>query len=203
MFRGLGKVITVAVVAGVVGAAIGVGLAHLTGSNGSTTTVAAPATVPTAAGTPVAPVAPPPAEPAPTTQTQPTPSTTTTTAKKPVLKGPVPRVQVLSAQIGKVSATTGNARLHTQVSVTNRYAVAIELTTPKLISDQDRVPLDAAAHTAAGPLLGSLAPGTTATGTLRFTVTSAVAQRLLATARGQLRIAGRTVQLKVTAAPSG
>jgi hypothetical protein len=70
-----------------------------------------------------------------------------------------------------------------------------------LISDADKVPLDSAAKDAAGPLLSTLDTKASATGQLRFTLPTPVAQRLLATPRAQLQIAGRTVMLKLT--PTG
>jgi hypothetical protein len=112
----------------------------------------------------------------------------------------VPKVTIASATIGQPSAATGHARVTVKVTVTNRYSVALPSESPALISDADEVPLDSEAKKAAAGLLAALDPKASATGQLRFTLPTAVAQRLLATPTAKLRIAGRTVALKLTPA---
>ena len=106
----------------------------------------------------------------------------------------MPKVTIASATIGQPSAATGHAPRHREgdrdqpllgrVAAHERRA---------LISDADEVALDSAAKAAAGPLLSPLEPKASATGELRFTLPTAVAQRLLAAPTAKLRIAGRTV----------
>jgi hypothetical protein len=201
MFRGLGKFVVVAVVAALVGAAIGVGLAALTDSSDEpaasvpATTAAAPAPSPATQTQPAAPPPPPPGETQTQTETEP-PTTTATPAK---LVGPVPKVRIASATIGEPAAN-GHALVTAKVTVTNRYSAALPSETPTLISDADQVPLDTAGKKAAGPLLNTLDPDASATGELRFTLPSAVARRLRTTPTAKLRIAGRTVAMKLTPA---
>jgi hypothetical protein len=203
MFRGLGKFVAVAVVAALVGAGIGVGLAALTDSGDEptasvpATTTAAPAPATATQTQPAAPPPPPPAETQTQTATEPATTTTATPAK---LVGPVPKVTIASATLGQPSTATGHARVTVKVTVTNRYSAALPSGTPALVSDSDEVSLDSEAKDAAAPLLKSLEPKASATGELRFTLPTAVAQRLQATPTAKLRIAGRTVALKLTPA---
>jgi hypothetical protein len=203
MFRGLGKFVVVAIVAALVGAAIGVGLAALTDSSDKPTASAPPATVTVEPGpatqTQPAAAPPPPAE--TQTQTATEPPATTTTAAPAKLVGPVPKITIASATIGKPSAATGHAPVTVKVTVTNRYSAELPAETPALVSDADEVPLDSDGKGAAGPLLDPLAPKADATGELRFTLPTAVTQRLLAAPTAKLKIAGRTVVLKLT--PTG
>lgn len=199
MFRGFGKFIVVAVVAAAVGAAIGVGLASLTSPDDTPTAAAPTATTPVATPPPVVappattqPVAPPPAQTQTDTQTQ----TATTPA---TFTGPVPKVEITSATIGSPAAD-GTAVASARVSVTNRYAAPLPLASPTLVSGSDDVALDAAAQTAAGALVGTLAPGATASGELTFTLPVAVTKRLRAAPTARLQIARRTVMLKLTVA---
>ncbi len=197
MFRGVGKFVAVAVIAAIVGAGIGVALAALTDS-GDAPTASAPTTAPapatqTQATTPPAAPPPPPARTQPQTQTQ-------TTAAPTRFVGPVPKVRFASATISTPDAD-GRAVVTAKVTVTNRYSKALALKTPTLISGSDKVPLDSRARTAAAPLLGTLDPGASATGELRFTLPAAITRRLSAAPSAKLRIAGRTVALELT--PTG
>jgi hypothetical protein len=218
---GLGKLIVVAVVAAAIGAGIGVGLADLTSDD--TTTVAAAPTAPVTPPAPVTPVAPavppaavpttPPAAPTTSTTTTATTATTTTattattatpaqtTKVPPAASRLVPRVEIASATIGRQSTQSGEAIVTASVAVVNRFGHALALTSPVLVSGSDETKLAAADRSLAQPLLGTLAPGQSAAGTLRFTVARDVATRLLAAPRAQLRIAGRTVALKLATTP--
>jgi hypothetical protein len=87
------------------------------------------------------------------------------------------------------------------VRVTNRFNGALKQKPPVLVSGTDATALDAGARSGAGRLLGTLAPGASATGTLRFTLTTAAAQKLRTTGRAHLQIAGRALLLKVPTPP--
>ena len=113
----------------------------------------------------------------------------------------MPKVTIASATLGTPSGSGGTALATVRLTVTNRYTKALPLKTPAVISGDDRVPLDSDAKDAAGDLLGTLAAGASATGELRFTLPRAVARRLAASPTAKLRIAGRTVALKLT--PTG
>ena len=130
LLRGLGKFVAVVLAAGLAGAAIGIGLAELSG-NGQAADPALPATT---------------AQPttAPTTATSTTGSTTATTVTstsptKPVYR--VPRVQVLSARLGPVSQSTGRALVAIRVRVTNRGNRPLTTKTPALLSGDDELDL--------------------------------------------------------------
>gem|GEM_PF-2058687 len=181
LLRGVGKLIAVVLAAGLAGAGIGIGLAKLTGGDDTSAPVL-PATASTAAKT---------TQTAPRATTSKTPTGTTTA---PAVYR-VPRVEVLSAQLGPIDAATGRAQATVRVRVTNRGIGPLRISTPQLLSAQDKVPLDAAARGGAGALLRRIAVGRRATGSLRFTLPAAVAQRLTATPQARLRIARRTVAL--------
>ena len=187
LLRGFGKFLAVVVAAGLAGAGIGIGLAELSGNDGPTdpvlpTTTAQPTTAP-AAGT----------------QTTATTGTvaTSTSPTKPVYR--VPRVEVLSAELGPVSESTGRALAAIRVRVTNRGNRPLTIKTPALLSGDDELPLGLDAREGAGALLRPIAPAASATGVLRFSLPSAIAQRLTATpAAARLRVANRTVTVELT-----
>jgi hypothetical protein len=200
MLRGFGKLIAIVAAAALAGAAIGIGLAALTGSDdtpvpvaSATSTVAAPV----APAVTQAPLPPPPA--ATTTDTQTEPTATTTTPATPVRGFKVPRVQVLSAAIAKLSAD-GGTPVTVRVRVTNRRGRALTPEDPVLLEGPDAVALDKDARAEAGAVRKALEPGESAAGALRFTVPSAIAQRIRASGRAQLKIATRTITLKLTVA---
>jgi hypothetical protein len=167
--------------AGAAGAAIGIGLAKLSGNDAS----GEPALSPTKERT--------------ATTVSPTETTSTTTATNRV-----PRVQIVSAQLGRVSTSTGRALVAIRVRVTNRGTRALTVKKPALLSGEEEVPLRTQARDAAGPLLQPIAPGSSATGVLRFVLPSAVTQRVTAAATTRLRVANRTVVVKLTTdQPSG
>jgi hypothetical protein len=184
ILRGFGKFIIVVAIAALVGAGLGVGLASLTG-NGDSSTPAATATVASA-----------------TTPSTPTVARTTTTAPPTrVASGPVPRIRVISARLTSPSGASSGAQLTVRVRVTNRFNGALNQATPVLISGTDRAALDSGARSAASTLLGTLARGASATGTLRFTLTAAAAQTLRTTGHARLQVAGRAVVLQVPTPP--
>jgi hypothetical protein len=168
LLRGVAKLAGVVLAAGLVGAAVGIGLAQLGGDEDS----AAPDVVATNG-----------------TET----TVTATTARAPYRE---PRFEVRSARLGTPAPDTGRARLTVRISVTNRNAYALKPRTPVLISDADEVALDAAARDAAGPLLRAVDPNETATGELRFTLPAPIAQRVGSAGSARLRIAGRTITLR-------
>ena len=189
MLRGLGKFVAVALAAGLGGAAIGIGLAELTGDDAQTptttaTTSAQAATTGSQTETET--------QTTQATQTETTPArtstTNTSTTAPPRGRILVPRVEILSARLADGLVTA-------RVRVTNRYSRPLKLTTPALVSGEDEVPLDDGGRDGARALLTTLDPGEDATGELRFTTPSAVAQRLADSPRARLKIAGRTVSL--------
>ena len=183
LLRGFAKFVAVVVAAGLAGAGIGIALAELSGDDGSDE-LAVPATTPR------------------TTRSQATDATTptgtvatSTSPTKPVYR--VPRVQILAAQLGPVSESTGGARVSVRVRVTNRGNRDLTITKPALISDDDEMQLARGAREAAGRLLRPIAPRSSATGVLRFDVPDAVAERLTANPVARLRIRNRTVAVKL------
>ena len=157
LLRGFGKLIAIVVAAGLAGALIGIALAELTGGDDSSTPIAsATSTVAPAVTATVAPLTETTA-----TQTQTQPTSTTIEPAAPV-RGLVPRVEVLSAQIAPLS--------------------------------------DDGAKAAAGAVRKALEPGEPASGSLRFTVPSAIAQRIQASGKAQLKIATRTINLRIVSA---
>jgi hypothetical protein len=113
-------------------------------------------------------------------------------------------VQIVSAQLGPVSESTGRALVAVRVRVTNRGNRALTIKTPALLSVDDKVPLGSGARDAAGALLRPIDAGASATGVLRFTVPAAIAGRLAANPGARVRIANRTVVVKLkTEQPTG
>jgi hypothetical protein len=200
MLRGFGKLIAIVAAAALAGAAIGIGLAAVTGSDDTPVPVASATstvTAPVAPAVTQAPLPPPPPPAASTTDTQTAPTATTTTPATPVRGFKVPRVQVLSAAIATLSAD-GGTPVTVRVRVTNRRGRALTPEDPVLLEGPDAVPLDKDARAEAGAVRKALEPGESAAGALRFTVPSAIAQRIRASGRAQLKIATRTITLKLT-----
>jgi hypothetical protein len=212
LLRGFGKLVAVVVAAGLAGAGIGIGLAQLTGSGDSTApalpatngasparaatspasrtqTVAAqkPTTTATAART---------SKPAATRTTTTSRTSTTAAARLPFL---VPRVQVLSARLKGSPTAAGHVTV--RVRVINRSTRPLALAAPVLVTGNDEILRDSADGSAARPLLKKLAAGSSATSELRFTTTSAVTQRLSTTLRAHLRIARRSIVLRLATTP--
>jgi hypothetical protein len=199
LLRGLGKFVAVVVAAGLVGTVIGIGLAKLSGDDAASdavlpVTTAATATTPERTRTATSTT--------PRTTSTPATSTSTTSTTSTPSDGVyrVPRVQVVSAELGPTSEVTGRALVAVRASVTNRGNRPLTIKTPALLAGDDEVALGASARNAAGELLKPIAPGATATGALRFTVGSAIAQRLAADPAARLRVGNRTVS--VTLKPS-
>jgi len=179
LLLGFAKLVAVVVAAGLAGAGIGIALSKLSGNDSS--------------GEPLLPAT-----------TSPAATSAAATRGSGESGYRAPRVQVLSAQLGPVSESTGRALVAVRARVTNRGRRALTITKPALISREDEVPLGTNARDAAGPLLQPIAPDGRATGTLRFAVPGRVAQRLSATPAARLRVASRTVIVKLaTDEPSG
>lgn len=178
LLRGLVRFLTVALLAGLAGAGIGVAIAKLTGSDEPST---ATSTTSTAAST----------------ATSTTDTARRTTTKEPPKGEQPPRVAILLAQLGQTSQETERARLIVRTRVTNLRDDTLKLKSPVLLSGDDRVPLDDDAKKGAGPLLERLGAGERAVGVLKFTLPATVTARVTADPRARLRIAGRTVDLKV------
>ena len=198
LLRGFGKLIAIVVAAGLAGALIGIALAELTGGDDSSTPIAsATSTVADAVTPTVAPLTDSQTQ-TTATQTQTQPTSTTIEPAAPV-RGLVPRVEVLSAQIAPLSAD-GGTLVTVRVRVTNRRGRALSPEDPVLLVGPDAVPLDDGAKAAAGAVRKALEPGEPASGSLRFTVPSAIAQRIRASGKAQLKIATRTINLRIVSA---
>jgi len=200
LLRGFGKLIAIVVAAGLAGALIGIALAELTGGDDSSTPIAsATSTVADAVTPTVAPLTETPTQTQTTaTQTQTQPTSTTIEPAAPV-RGLVPRVEVLSAQIAPLSAD-GGTLVTVRVRVTNRRGRALSPEDPVLLAGPDAVPLDDGAKAAAGAVRKALEPGEPASGSQRFTVPSAIAQRIRASGKARLKIATRTINLRIVSA---
>ena len=209
MLRGFGKLIAIVVAAGLAGAIIGITLAELTGGDDSSapiasaTSTAAPASTGTGAELPGLQPETQTTETEPETetetQTQTGPTSTTIKPTAPVKGFKVPRVEIVSAQIAPLSSDGGTV-VTVRARVTNRRGRALDPEDPVLLEGPDAVELDSDSKDAAGALRKALEPGETASGALRFTVPSAVAQRIRATGKAQLKIAARTINLKLEVA---
>ena len=198
LLRGFGKLIAIVVAAGLAGALIGIALAKLTGGDDSSTPIAsAPSTVAPAVTPTVAPLTETQTQ-TTATQTQ-TQLTSTTIEPAAPVRGLVPRVEVLSAQIAPLSAD-GGTLVTVRVRVTNRRGRALSPEDPVLLVGPDAVPLDDGANAAAGAVRKALEPGEPASGSLRFTVPSAIAQRIRASGKARLKIATRTINLRIVSA---
>lgn len=208
LLRGLAKFVAVVVAAGLAGAGIGIALAKLSGNDGgdvpivpattertSTSPGATATTNRSTAGTTAAPrrTTTGPA----TTATGRASTTGTQTTSRATTSRP-PSVDVLYARVSPPSDTTGRAIVALRIRVRNRGAGSFTIQAPVLLSGTTEMRLRVAARGAAGPLLRPLPAGASATGVLRFTVGSAVAQSFAATPSARLRIAGRTVPLTLT-----
>ena len=206
MLRGFGKLIAIVVAAGLAGAIIGITLAELTGGDDSSapiasaTSTAAPASTGTGAELPGLQPESQTTETEPKTETetktQTGPTSTTIKPSAPVKGFKVPRVEVVSAQIAPLSSDGGTV-VTVRARVTNRRRRALVPEDPVLLEGPDAVELDSDSKDAAGALRKALEPGETASGALRFTVPSAVAQRIRATGKAQLKIATRTINLEL------
>jgi hypothetical protein len=202
LLRGLVKFVAVVLAAGLAGAAIGIGLAKLSGNEATSDPVipastAGTATTPERTATTAASTGTT-STPARKTSTAAATTSTTTAAATPsdgVYR--VPRVEVLSAELGPASVVTGRALVRVRARVTNRGTKPLAIKTPALLAGDVQAPLGDAARKSAGALLEPIAIGATATGVLRFTVTSVVAQRLNAKPGARLRLANRTVSIKL------
>lgn len=121
---------------------------------------------------------------------------------------PVPaeaaRVDILSATVQPAGTPSGQRRKRARVTVylqvTNQRGSTITNLEPVLLAGARVLPDPNATYTT-GSLLEPVPPGTTATGTLRFETAGAVTDRVLATRRAQLHIAGATVPLTLDLRP--
>lgn len=192
LLRSLAKFATVAAAAVVCGAALGIGLSEVLGPGEKRSPLDARTTGEQARGADT------------TTRAQTATQTQATATRARTMPGPssdAPRVRVVSAVL--LSATTRRsrarrrARLSVRVRVTNRDRRRLVRPAPTLLSGGARVRVDPHAAEAGGALLRPLVPGVTAAGELRFETAGEVTQRLSDERRARLRIAGRTVTLRV------
>lgn len=114
------------------------------------------------------------------------------------------RVDILSATVQPAGTPSGQRRKRARVTVylrvTNQRGSTITNLEPVLLAGVRVLPDPNATYTT-GSLLEPVPPGTTATGTLRFETAGAVTDRVLATRRAQLHIAGATVPLTLDLRP--
>jgi hypothetical protein len=210
LLRGFGKLVAVVLAAGLAGAGIGIGLAQLSGDGDSS----APVLPATAGATPARASTSTAARPQPvagqstattaraskTTATRTTTTSRTQTTAAPRRPYLVPRVQVLSARLRGSPTATGHVTV--RVRVINRSTHPLAVAAPVLLSGNEEIPRDSASGAAVRPLLRRLAAGSSATSELRFTTPSAVTKRLSTTRHARLRIARRSIVLKL-ATPHG
>lgn len=115
--------------------------------------------------------------------------------------------EVLKAVLQPATTASGRRRQRARVEVTvslrnlsgrPRPATA----RPTLIVGDDRVRADSAAADVAGGLLKAVPALTSVTGVLRFETAGAATERLTDLRRARLRIAGRTLPLKLALTPA-
>ena len=200
LLRGLGKFLAVVLAAGLAGAVIGIGLAKLSGNEPTSDPVLPVATTATATTTTTQTTAPTTST---ATTSKPTGKTSTTSTTAAPADGVyrVPIIKVVAAKLGPTSEVTGRALVAISVRFTSRGNKPLKIKTPVLVSGDDEVPLGDSSREAAGALLEPIAPGATATGVLRFTVTRPVAQRLNDSPAARLRLGNRTVIVKLKPSP--
>ena len=160
LLRGLAKFVAVVVAAGLVGAGLGIALAKLSGNEGGETAQSAPAT-----------------------STAPPASTTPAAVAPDAPAAVAPRIEVLSALLGRTSQSTGRALVAARVRITNRTDSRISLDDPALLAGQDEFPPNESA--ASNSVLRPLAPAASATGTVRFVLPPIVTRRLTANPTAQ------------------
>ncbi len=195
LLRGLVKLVAVVAAASLAGIALGAGLAKLSNDEPSDRPLAQTSAPTRTSARPVAATAPATTTGAALPSTT-APATATTPTSTPVgTADPDVSVEVLDAQLGTPSPTTGHARVSTEIRVTNRATTPVQITTAVLITGDFNVPLDSGGRDAAAALLTPIAAGAKATGRLRFTTDTAVTQRLLAKPTAHLRIADLTIEL--------
>ncbi len=198
------KFLGVVLLAGAVGAGLGIVLAELTGSDeevpplAPTTTATTATTTATTRGSSTTATTRRPT----TSTTQRDPSTTTASAALRL----VPRVQIQSAVLFPARTQRGRARRRARVvvrvRVTNREDTTVKAQIPTLVVGDARVVNDPSAASAAGTLLKAIGPRAGASGELRFETSGDVTQALTNARRARLRIAGRTVVVKLTISPT-
>jgi hypothetical protein len=202
LLRGFGKLVVVVLAAGLAGTGLGIALAQLPGNEDSTAP-ALPAVA--SATTERASIAP--STPTVATLTtivrpaRPTTGTRTHTAPAPSTSFLGPRVQVLFARLHRATAAAGHVTV--RIRVINRGPRPPAVRAPTLLTGSDEIARDCAAGAVARPLLRSLAAGSSATSVLRFTTSAAVTERLTAAPRARLRIASRSIALKLASSSSG
>lgn len=186
MVRGLGKLLAVVVVAGGVGAALGIGISELTSGEEPSAARTEAATSSIARST--------------TTVTGPAPGAATTPQSSQDPAAQV-TVTVLSAVLHPAATPSGErrrrGRLGVRVRVKNTGAERIVAPRPSLLAARQRIPTNARAR-GPGSRLGPLAPGATADVTLRFETAGAVTEQLTTQKTARILIAGRSWPITVT-----
>ena len=196
LLRGLAKLVGVAVVAGVVGVGLGVALAKLTGDDApSTPDATASAGASTSAATTRAEAT------SPSTQT--TARSTSDRATTPARLAKV-RVRVLDAMLRPARTPSGirrqRARVTVRVRAENTGTTSVTLQRPAILAAGKTVKTDSSADSPETNF-GALGAGETRAVTLRFETAGEVTAQLTNQKSGRLRIAGRTIGLKIKVGP--
>jgi len=110
-------------------------------------------------------------------------------------------VKVVSASIVPASTPAGRERnrasIRVRVTVTNKGSAALQLTRFSLRNGSARVRNDVQAAEFAGPLLQPIAPGSSATGEIRFETEGDASTLFSTSLSGVLSIGGRNVPLQL------
>jgi len=201
LLRGLAKLIAVIVVAGLVGAGLGIGLSKLSGDDEPAGPAAEATTAVTQATTST------PAAPAETTATAP-PIITTTTPRPAAAQGADDDIQVtVGVAVLRLASTPSGkarnrARLRLSVTVRNRGSRRLVLPRPSLLAARQRVPSNPAADER-GSRLGPIAAGQTRRATLQFETAGAVTEQLTTQRKARVLIGRRSSALTVSPGSAG
>lgn len=175
-----GKLLTLVLIAGLVGTVLGVGIAMLSREGNGTAS------------------SPPEAE---TTGDDP-PSTSA--GQVPAESSAQLLVRVLGSILHPAGTESGQqrrrARVTVRVRVENRGERVVTPARPTLLVAGERIPSDPSADSPRTHL-GDVAPGQSAAVTLRFEVAGDVTTTIMAERRARIRLAGRTLSFGVTIAP--
>lgn len=216
LLRGLPKLIAAIVIAGVVGVGLGVGLSALSGNDDSSGGLADTGTKSTqttrkkhkrskktrTATTRTATSTTPAKQRTSTTRTSTAAKTVTaTTPAPPPAANAKVRVQIVTAFLQPASTASGRrrkrARISIHVRVINKGKHQIARANPVLLIGAARLHPDPAAKDTTGTLLKSILVGETAGGRLRFETAGAPTTAVTKSLQAHLRIAGRTVVVKL------
>jgi len=189
LLRALGKFLAVVVVAGGVGALLGIGISKLSSDDEPQTAIAPDTTSPTPEPSAGAAV-----------------SDATASTPAPASQDPLEQISVtvLFAVLHPAATPSGirrrRARLGVRVKVTNRGSRRVVPARPSLLAARQRTPTNPHADRP-GSRLGPIAAGKTVDVTLRFETAGAVTQQLTTQRRARVLVAGRSWPVRVTVGP--